>query len=342
LIGLVIAALFAAAYWFTLAVRINPDGSLASVGTTQSDSVLSDKELTDIDQLRPATLMREGKPEEAVKDARLRLQQDPLDVRNLICAGNILSAVAPYQDEGFELLQRAKYLAPQSRWVRLDLARKLAEAKRYNQSIEEYKGLSSISGTEEWTTPKYELAQIYIKKKDFENAENVLKSTRSLDVDNSRGQKQFGFVLGLNGDEEEGFAEFKRAVAREQEQSNAAVTPAETSDGDATKNQEENGKAHTAKTDNSEGDLLKAIDDVRESIKAKPDDLSLKLQEARLLLVSRQTDQANKAFNALLEKNKDNPEVHLLDAEILLWSKDPLKAKQEFDAAVKLAHDAPA
>ncbi len=112
LVGVLLAIVLGATFWYTLAVHLNPDGSLSSVGTTQSDEVSNDKDMSAIDQMEPAYLMRQGKVEEAVLEANNLVKGNPLSVKNLICAGNVLSAAPGHQDDGFALLQKAKYLAP--------------------------------------------------------------------------------------------------------------------------------------------------------------------------------------------------------------------------------------
>ena len=64
--------------------------------------------------------------------------------------------------------------------------------------------------------------------------------------------------------------------------------------------------------------LLDVLKGLRTAIAAKPNDLNLQMQEVRLLLVTNQLDKAKSAFEAIRCKEKQNADVDLLHAEVLL------------------------
>ena len=131
----------------------------------------------------------------------------------MICAGNVLSAAPGHQEDGLALLQKVKYLAPKVAgcgFIRAQISRR----KRYDKAIEEYKQLGSVPGAAEWTTPKLELAQIYIKTKSFEMQRTFLKPTL-WKTKVTCARKNCLVSEGLNNDEENGWENFKRAVSRE-------------------------------------------------------------------------------------------------------------------------------
>lgn len=292
--------------------------SLDSYSKESGQLAFTDELYDELDQMQPSMLLHQGKKEEAAAAAKQLAQKDSYDVKALMAAGNVLSQIPASKKEGFELLQRSVYMAPASPQVRINFARMLTLSKQYEFATAEYNDL--IKRFPALTAPRYELAQLYVALKEFDQAKQTLEPTRTNDVNNSHAQKEFGFVLALNNEPDDGgFIEFKSAVFREI----GVGHPYEIN-------------ALLAKYNNDPKDALAAV---RGILANNPNDTSLKLQETQLLIADKNLDGAKAIIDKLAEDNKDNPEILLEQSELSLFRKDQTAAKSEFDKAVKLAQE---
>ncbi len=156
--------------------------------------------------------------------------------------------------------------------------------------------------------------------------------------DASEHSKKTETVKGADG-EKEADAKPDHSQSKDDKLSTPA---AKNSDSDAAVTKSSDDKTGTAAASKGDDDLLNVLKDLQTAIAAKPNDLTLQMQEVRLLLVTNQLDKAKSAFEAIDVRSKDNADVDLLHAEVLLWSKDEQKAREQYDTAIKLAQNASA
>jgi len=346
--AILLVAVFAV--WFTTAPGGFLGEKLAGLWTDKDQAMEASSErlLADVDKMTPPgspqgpsiqDLLERGQTNDALQAARQRLRTNPYDLKTLMCAGNIFSQVPDSSNEGFELLRRSVQLAPQSRWVHLNYARKLAQAKRYEEAIPEYKKLAALNAVgapmsdpislvwkpampvaaenDTWTTPRYELAQLYIDLHQFGDAAQTLRDALQIDGKNGAKRKQLGLALAADNKVDEGFNEFKRAV------SDLQGYPSEVEDV-----MQKNGD-----------DPTKALADVRSMIAGSPQETDLKLDEARLLIANKKYDEAKAVLDAMLKEDKDDADAHLVLAEVYIDQKNPDLAKAELTEAARLVRE---
>jgi predicted Zn-dependent protease len=276
-------------------------------GWDQSESVSIDtKVYDDIDAMEPSVLFYKGNKDQATAAARALLKADKYNVSNLLCAGDLFCQIPELTDEGFEYLRRAVQLAPRSRWVRLNYARKLAQQKRYEEAIKQYQELSKLFSNG-WSMPQVELAQLEMTMKDYEHAHDTLKHVTENEVENTIARKAYGVALSADNMEDDGFHEFTRAVNKDKERG----YPNEVSD-------------LVAKNANS---FEKALVAVRKQAAEKPDKIDLSINEARLLIASKKMDEAKDVLSKVIAAHKDNADAHFVMAEYYLWNKTQQQAQ---------------
>jgi tetratricopeptide (TPR) repeat protein len=336
--------------WFTTA----PGGilgiKLASLWMDKKQAMDASSEsiLTDVDKMTPpgspqgpsiSEMFERGQTNAALQAARQLLNNNQYDVKTLMCAGNIFSQVPESSNEGFDLLRRSVQLAPQSRWVHLNYARKLAQAKRYEEAIPEYKKLAALNvpaaptsdpislvwkpavpvaaENDNWTTPRYELAQLYLDLHQFGDAAQTLRDALAVDGKNGAKRKQLGLALAADNKLDEGFKEFEQAV------SDLQGYPSDVEDV-----MQKNGD-----------DPTKALADLRSMIAASPQDSDLKLDEARLLIANKKYDEAKTVLEAMLKEDKDDADAHLVLAEVYVDQHNSDLAKTELAEAARLIRE---
>jgi len=317
------------AVWFTTAPSGIGGIGLASLSVNKDQAMEASDEriFAAVDKLKPpgspqgpsiSELFESGQTDEALQAARQLLKNNPYDLKTLMCAGDIFSQVPESTDEGFDLLRRSIQAVPQSRWVRLNYARKLAEAKRYEEAIPEYKKLAD-QYNDKWITPRYELAQLYLDQKEFAAASNELRVALQTDVKNGFARKQLGLCLAADNHLDDGFSEFKKGVSLDRLQG----YPSEVED----------------LMEKNEFDAEKALVDLRSMIAESPDDADLKLDEARLLIATKKIDEAKIVLKDMLQKDKEDADAHLVLAEAFLAQNDERSALAEFKEAAKLVSE---
>jgi predicted Zn-dependent protease len=336
--------------WFTTAPGGILGVKLANLWMDKNQAMEASSEsiLTDVDKMTPlgapqgpsiSEMFERGQTNAALQAARQLLRNNPYDLKTLMCAGNIFSQVPESSNEGFELLRRSVQLAPQSRWVHLNYARKLAQAKRYEEAIPEYKKLAALNlatppasdpislvwkpavpvaaENDSWTTPRYELAQLYLDLHQFGDAAQTLRDSLVIDGKNGAKRKQLGLALAADNKLDEGFKEFKQAV------SDLQGYPSEVEDV-----MQKNGD-----------DPTKALADVRSMIAASPQDQDLKLDEARLLIANKKYDDAKTILETMLKDDQDDADAHLVLAEVYVDQQNSDLAKTELAEAARLIRE---
>jgi len=224
---------------FVLCIK-NPD-RVQMVSGEVDDPKLADmvycKEqiLADVAAMEPSELFARGQVDDAIRLARQLYKSKPDDVKALMCFGDIFSQAGEPTEEGFQCLRKAMHLAPHSRYVRLNYARKLAEGERYEEAIAQYEILVQAF-PDGWMQPRVELAELYEKNKQSDKA---AEQYRALVQDpkyatNGEMRMKEGIAIADSGDINEGYAEYIRGARMEQAQGFlAAARAAITSSGNA-------------------------------------------------------------------------------------------------------------
>lgn len=228
-VGLAILAV--AAYAFTI---VNPD-KVTAINSTQSDksvkdvSLLADSVLEEVGKTEPEKLLSSGKNDQAIAEADKDVAAKPYDVRTLMSAGNVYCDV-PDGDKakGVMYLRKSIALCPQSRYVRLNFARHLVKAKRFDDAVTQYELLEK-NAPDNWTAPRMELADLYLVKNETGKAVDELRKVMQTDTKNGAAQERLGLAMARNNDDKEGFEEFSkgfalRQVANELNELNAYLT----------------------------------------------------------------------------------------------------------------------
>jgi Tfp pilus assembly protein PilF len=214
------AILAVAAFVFTI---VNPD-KVPAAGPGQADravrdlSLLSEGVLEDVNKTKAMTLLASGKNGAAIDQADKEVKAHPYTVRTLMVAGDVYCD-APDADKtkGLAYLRKSVALCPQSRYVRINFARHLAKAKKFEEAIAQYELLDK-SASEEWTPARIELADLYLVKNETAKAVDLLKKVMQNDTKNGAAQERLGLSMARNNDDKEGFEEFSKGFAIRQMQ----------------------------------------------------------------------------------------------------------------------------
>ena len=149
-------AIIALVCLLAFAITLDRPGQVLTTSSVHKDLwVDSAKVLTDVDNMEPSKLLAQGNIDDAVGEATKEVNERPTDIRTVICAGNVLSQVGDKQ-KGFQLLRKSVDLAPQSFYVLLNYARRLAAGERTNEAVDQYVVLSKTYPKQ--IEPRFELA----------------------------------------------------------------------------------------------------------------------------------------------------------------------------------------
>ncbi|MBS1952802.1 MAG: hypothetical protein JST89_01310 [Cyanobacteria bacterium SZAS-4] len=296
----------AGAFWFTIAkpdeLRLYPGEGLfpGTVANTQEALYLSSQKLlTDVYDMEPSRLMREGDVDGALGAARQLLDKDKWNVKNLMCAGNVF-VDAPKDrgetEEGFDLLKTATYMCPVSKYVRLNYARALGRAGRIEEATRQYDLIIKQNADFVHFEPSLELARLYMTNLDEEKAKTLLKAILEKDPENSSVQMLLGVAMARNHEEKEGFEEYIQAFGK----ARTLGYPLEA--------RELVEKNHDSVPD--------AIKEQRSIADQQPVSIVAKLLLAEMLILQNRNPEAKAVLDSQKAKFKDNPELHRLYAEI--------------------------
>ena len=218
-VGLAIVAV--TLYFVTI---INPDKvpSVAPnrpVGAVDDLTLLSESVLDDMNKREPQKLLAAGKKDAALSAAEKEVKAHPYDVRSLMSAGNCYCDAAGDGakdaggiEKGIAYLRKSVALCPQSRYVRLNVARHLVKANKLEDAVTQYELLDK-STSEEWTAPRIELAELYLTKNETAKAVDELRKVMQNDTKNGAAQERLGLAMARNNDDKEGFEEFNKGYA---------------------------------------------------------------------------------------------------------------------------------
>ncbi len=307
----------AGAFWFTIVkpdeLRLYPGEGLfpGTVANNQEALYLSSQKLlTDIYEMEPSRLMREGDVDGALGAARQLLDKDKWNVKNLMCAGNVF-VDAPKDrgetEEGFELLKTATYMCPVSKYVRLFYARALGRAGRIEEATRQYDLVIKSNMDFE---PSLELARLYMANLDEDKAIALLKVISERDPENSSVQMLLGIAMARSHQEKEGFEEYIQAFGK----ARTLGYPLEL-------------KELVEKNHDSVPDALK---EQRAIADQQPVSIVAKLLLAELLILQNRNSEAKAVLDSQKAKFKDNAELHRLYAEIYHTENKEDEAFQEW------------
>jgi tetratricopeptide (TPR) repeat protein len=290
---------------------------------TSDVSVNSMQILDSVASMEPSKLLAEGKTDEAIGEAKSEVKDRPYDIATLMSAGNVLAKVGDKQ-KGIELLKQSVALAPQSRYVALNYAARLAEIGKTDEAIQEYASLCN-KFPKQWAEPHYGLGQLYILKRDATMAEQELKVVLEDLPNNNQAQRDYALAVCAKGNQEEAFAIFQKACAAPRDEQFYA----------------QQSKAILQRSNNI---TKKATGELRIEMATHPKRLELKLEYLRLLLYLNRHRDAREAANDAIKAMPNNPELHVLACEASLKSNNKDAALAEFEKAAKLTYgtEAPA
>lgn len=303
ILTLLIVVGLAAAFWFTVGkppeLRLwQGDGVVPSAVSSDKEVVYlsSAKLLTDIYDMEPSKLLREGDVDGAIVAARGLLHKDHWNVKNLMCAGNVFTDLPSDQgvkEEGFDLLKTATYMCPTSKYVRLNYARQLGKAGRIEEAVKQY---DQVIKTNLDTLPGLELARLYMSNDDGEKAIKLLQGMSEKEPENSSVQMLLGIAMARNHDEKAGYEEYIQAFGK----ARTLGYPIEARD-------------LVAQNHDSIPD---AINQQKQIADRQPISIEAKLLLAEMLIIQLQVPEAKAVLDSQKAKFKDNPELHRLYAEI--------------------------
>ncbi len=301
--AVLIAVICAVGFWFTIVkpeeMRLYPGDGVVP-GTVANDQevlyLCSSKLLTDVYDMEPSRLMREGDVDGALGAARQLLDKDKWNVRNLMCAGNVF-VDAPKDrgetEEGFDLLKTATYMCPVSKYVRLSYARALGRAGRIEEATKQY---DQVIKTNMDYQPSLELARLYMSNLDEEKAINLLKGISDKLPENSSVQMLLGIAMARNHQEKDGFEEYIQAFGK----AKTLGYPLEAKD----------------LVEKNHDSVPDAIKDQRSIADKESVSIEAKLLLAEMLILQNRIPEAKTVLDSQKAKFKDNAELHRLYAEI--------------------------
>ncbi len=279
--------------------------------------------IDDLTKMEPAKLAAEGNVDEAILEALKEIKAKPDDLSTLMCTGNILVAFGS-KEEGYKYLEKSVLLAPESRYVRLNYARRLADGddQHKKQAIEQYNILCKKYPAL-WTEPHLELANLCIRTSNPKLAAEQYKIILGFSPDDVEMQKRYGFALAASGNEKEGFEAFVKACSASKDKQGYAIMA----------------KSLLSKNENS---AKKAISEIRIEVATKSQQTAPRMAYIQLLLYLERAEEAKALAEGLVKMDGQNPESHILLAEVALDLDDKALALNEFRSAVKLLHPAKA
>jgi tetratricopeptide (TPR) repeat protein len=243
-----------AAYVLTI---VNPDKVPAVNGakadkSSKDASLLNSAVMDDVSKTEPEKLLLAGKKDAAIAQGDKDIAVKPYDVRTLMSVGNVYCDVPDGdKNKGIAYLRKSVALCPQSRYVRLNFARHLVKAKKFDDAVVQYE-LMEKNAPDDWFAPRMELADLYLVKNEMGKAIDVLRRVMQSDTKNGAAQERLGLAMARNNDDKEGFEEFSKGFALRQ-----------------VANQLNELNAYLARFDNNkekaEADLSKAVKDNPES-----------------------------------------------------------------------------
>lgn len=307
----VFGAIMCLAFYITIA---QPEARLSEDrDRSQKDATLDSPEiLRQAETLEPSILLAEGKMDLAVTKAHALAKSKPRDVAAMISAGNVLTKISD-KDEGFRYLRRAVALAPNSRYVRLNLALRLMEDKQYGPAELQLRLI--IEAYPDWSKPRIDLAQIYLKTGRTKDAVDELGLALQSDSNNFEARRQRALALAKIDNYREGLAEYVLADSIEQQ---VMGLPKD-----------------IRKLKDTWGSLDRAVFQLLRERQDRPEDPAVKIRLARIYLYMGQLRESKQLLNEARKSAPSNPEIHRNLAIVLQKLGDTTQALNSFTNASK-------
>lgn len=309
------AIIACAVFWMTIG---QPDKSLPQIderSPARQALVNTQQVLVMADQQSPAVLARQGKAALAVAGAHALADEKPFDVVSNLCVGNVLVEHGN-KDEGIRYLKTAVALAPQSRWLRLNLAQKLSDCSKTADAKEQYQLICQAYPL--WSAPHVALAEIYLQNQDPESAANELKLALQSDSSNFYARKLRAIALARTGQMSRGLGEYVLGEAAEQ-----SKTPID-----------------IKQFLDNYGMPDRALFQLRRLVQDHPEDPMNKLRLARMLIYTGQLPEAKTLLLEIRRAIPGNFEVHRNLAFVLQRLGDSNVAISEFAQSIRLEQNA--
>ncbi|PWU00240.1 MAG: hypothetical protein C5B53_04265 [Candidatus Melainabacteria bacterium] len=268
--------------------------------------------LIDVDSMEPSRLLAQGNIDDAISEANREVSDRPGDLRTIICAGNVLSQYGD-KEKGFQLLRKSVDMAPQSCYVLLNYARRLASTGRTNEAVDQY--LAMGKNFPKQIEPHFELANIYMYTGKPQLAVEEYKLALSLNPNYNLVKKDYALAKAASGKLTEGFQDFVNACSVNKEDSSYALTV----------------KALLANNGNS---ARKAIGGMRVEVATKPKRVGPRITHAQLLLYLGKEQEAKEVATDALKVDSHNPELYMVLSEANLKLDDKDAALRAFKKAV--------
>jgi len=298
-------------FWVTI---IQPE-KVALQESTDKEEVWLDSPavLEAADAQEPAVLLAQGKTQQAVEAASKLAEAKPHDVVASVVAGNVLWQSGD-KDGGMRYLKRSVALAPRSRFVRLNLADKLAAEKKYPEAIVQYDLV--LAQQPEWVKARRGLADVYLQTSEWNKAAAELAKILQAEPNNGEVRKLYGLCLGFAGKGRDGLKEY---ILGESTQLSFSGLPADL-------------KRQT----DAWGSLERATIELRRQLSLQPDDPMTKLTLARVLSATGQLPEAKTLLLEARKKSPTNPDIHRNLAVVMQKLGEPNLALAEFNLSISL------
>ncbi len=267
------------------------------------------------DGMEPGRLAAAGKLDQATKKAYALAAAKPYDVVTNIGCGNVLSQ-STSEDiaaEGFRLLKRSVALAPRSRYVRLNLAEKLSQKRRFDEAIAQYQLI--IQGFPRWARPRLALSEIYMTIDRPAKAAEELEIAVELEPNNGQSKKMCGLALARAGKMGEGFEEYVMGCALEK--IHQGLPP--------------DLKQQLA----MHGSLLKAESYFLQDLRTRPDDVTSKYMLGRIYLYTERYGDAKVRLMEARKRATSDPDVRRSLSIVLKKLGEDNLALNEFMSSVR-------
>jgi len=312
---MVCAVVAMTAFWMTI---VQPDSILPGEEETgppgsKNFRIHSADIIKQAETMAPSRLLEAGKPDLAIEEAHRLAEAKPHDVVANLAAGNVLCTVGD-KDEGFLLLKRSVALAPRSRYVRMNLAEKLASAKRYDEAIAQYNLI--LQGYGHWSKPHLALANIYIAQERYADAASELQAALDSEPNNGEVRKLRGVCLARSGKIKRGLDEYVMGDAIQQ---NFAGLPAD-----------------LKQLVTNWGSLERADFELGRELELNGDNPTLKLRRARIMMYTGRVSEAKPLLMEARKKGSTDAELHMSLAIVLQKLGDSNLAQAEFMQALSL------
>lgn len=299
-------------FYMTIA---QPEAKLSDQGetkTAKSATLDSPEILRQAETMEPSILLAEGKMDLAVTKAHALAKAKPYDPIAMICVGNVLTEISD-KEEGFRFLKRSVALAPHSRYARLNLASKLIEDNQYQPA--ELQLSMIINAYPDWSKPRVDLANIYLKTGRVTEAVAELAAALKSDPNNFEARRQRALALASIDQYREGLAEYVLADSIEQQ---VMGLPKD-----------------VRKMKETWGSLDRALFQLIRERQDRPEDPSVRVRLARLYLYMGQLRESRQLLIEARKSAPTDPEIQRNLAVVLQKLGDTTQALTAFTNAAK-------